>query len=1324
MIYLEKLLKDFFLNSIYRMAKTNLLPKLTEKDIKNYRDALLSIGGYDTIYQARKELKVKTANEAYKLLLDRYNAMIDDMNEKKMKKESNKKIKSDVAENLKMMKEETRERKTHERSALGGAFKESYIYADDVVGLDNTLTFDDVKNAGDDNIIYNLLVAKLKSEMKIANSTASNIGAHPSKTPTASGIAKFSIRAFIVIKSQMYREYTNENGQTITEYKEHYYNSPIRDIVSVNNVSQFINDVFQGFYEAITNAKDGSDWIFKKFLRFTIASNKYPSVLGKSYIKLPEVIANKKACVNIKNNDNLCFDYCLIAHKKYDSIKAKDKNMPYHYKKHWDSIKRPAGILYPVTTDDIPQYEELNDIQINVFELIDYNDEVEDVRTCIQEVYKSNQHRKEVVNMLLVRDGINSHYILVKNLSRLFASKTYNKSLHFCPHCLTKSFLSSELLDNHISTCANYCESDKVNCDVTYKCPDGECNILKFRNHQNEFRHPFHIIADFESTLVPCDDDTETSTQRYQKHLQNSFGLKYCCIHNEYDEDVRLYNSSDPDQVCEAFIDSIEKYAIKSYQLLQQNKSTINWTAKQLAKHSSVTHCERCNMEFSESVKKVAHHDHITGKFIASLCNQCNLAYRYKTFLPIYIHNLKGYDAHLFINALHKYGQQVSDITCIPNNEERYISFSKSIKVDEYLDKETKKVKPIMFELRFLDTIAFMNSSVESLVDNLRNGCKSTDDLRERFPNTSKHFSDNTQFILMTEKGVYPYDFIDSYEKLHITALPPREAFYSKLYDAECSEADYTQAVKVWNTFQCGTFLDYHNLYLKSDVLLLADVWESFRNTCYEYYNLDCCYYYTAPGLSFDAMLKHTGVELELFTDVDMYEFVESGIRGGLSQISTRHAVANNKYMSNYDTTKEDSYILYLDANNLYGWAMSQYLPTCDFNWNDDKWNAERIMAVADDAKTGYMFEVDLHIPEHLHDKFNNYVPCPENFQVCKSDLNQFQQEDYQESKIRKLCCSFKDKVNYVVNYRYLKLVLSLGVELVHVNRVLQFTQSNFLKSYIELNTNLRKKAKNDFEKDFFKLMNNAVFGKTMENVRARINFRLVSNEDQAWRVKNLNRFTIFSNDLVGVHIQKKIVHLNKPVYLGQTILDDSKYLMYNFHYNFMLQKIPRNDIDLLFTDTDSLCYHIRNHDVFEIMKQNKEMFDLSEYPEHHELFDPTNKKVIGKFKNESIDQITEFVGLRAKLYAFSVDKTSKKHLKCKGVKKGVAKRELNIDMYRSVLYSRGSKSVSQCGIRSYRHQLYTECVTKVALSAKDDKVFLCDDNIHTYNFGHYRTRQ
>lgn len=1255
--------------------------------------------------RARNKLsdKVRYAihKSTLKSLINKFTAVLEQVKDVKqtVKLKDLPKIKSKqrtmMDELKKITKERQREVRKYENKALGGIFNEIILNANDLDGFNgieinsfDALTIDNLSKIK--RVISNIIMNKLENVKKADKLKG--------------------LRCFITIQSILV-DLINK------KYISHDFNGKLRDIPTINSIGEFTNDNIEAFKNNIEKSYNGSGWAFYGFDNFRIKFNVYKMALGKSFIPLPKAIADKKACINPKNDDDKCFDWCLLIHKFYDGIKAKDKNEIKYYRKYWDEIKRPDNIEYPITEDKIALYEELNDMQINVFELIDY-DESKDAKSCIQQLYKSNQHRKDVVNLMLIKDGDKSHYVVVKTLSRLFSSNTLRKSKFICPHCLIKSYPSQDKLDNHISLCSSAVGAEVNRLDIEYKCAEEGKNIMKFINHNRKFKHPFHIIADFESTLEKVECDKNGKTQKYQKHLPNSFGLKFCSIYKEYDEDVIYFNSSNPDEVIKTFVQTLEDYSLKAYKYMIQNRTNIIDKEEVRLKHNEKRFCEECNEKFDNNkVKRVMHHCHITGKYIGALCTKCNLDFKLKRFLPVYLHNLKGYDSHLFVTGLNKYGMEECDVSCIPNNEERYISFSKSIQVDEYKDNDV--LKPVSFEIRMLDTIAFMNSSVEALVENLAKGRNTMEEMRKAFPNTSKHFTDDEQFKLMTMKGIYPYDYIDSFDRMNETKLPEQKEFYSKLYDSDCSDEDYEQALNVWNKFKCVKFLDYHNLYLKSDVLLLADVWESFRDTCFKNYNLDCLYYYTAPGLSFDAMLKLTGIELELLTEIEMYEFVESGIRGGLSQISKRYAKANNKYMSNYDNSKYVSYILYLDANNLYAWAMIQFMPCKNFKWNKDEWNLEKIMTISNTSDKGYMFEVDLHIPEELHDYFNNYVPCPESISVKKDYLSEWQQINYKESKITKLCTTFFDKKKYVVNYRYLQLVLSLGVELKGVHRVLEFNQKPFLKEYIELNTKLRTKATTDFEKDFFKLMNNSVFGKTMENVRNRINFELVNTEEQAWRVKNLNRFTIFDDNLVGVHKQKQVIHLNKPVYLGQTILDDSKYLMYDFHYNFMLKKIPREDIDLLFTDTDSLCYHVRNHDVFEIMKNNKEYFDLSDYPKDNELYDPTNKKVIGKFKNESIKQITEFIGLRAKLYAFTVDGEKKKHLKCKGVKKNVAKRDLNIDKYRDVLFNRSIEKVTQNGIRSYAHQLYTESSEKIALSSLDDKVYIMDDNINTLNFGH-----
>jgi hypothetical protein len=197
-----------------------------------------------------------------------------------------------------------------------------------------------------------------------------------------------------------------------------------------------------------------------------------------------------------------------------------------------------------------------------------------------------------------------------------------------------------------------------------------------------------------------------------------------------------------------------------------------------------------------------------------------------------------------------------------------------------------------MYEIRFLDSLAFMATSLEKLTTNLKSNCKTTEDLRQIFKNTSEHYKNDDEFVLMTEKGIYPYEYITDYSKLNDKELPPIESFYSRLNDVGCSIEDYEKAKKVWTTFKCQTLMDYHNIYLTADVLLLSDIWENFRSVCYRIYELDACYYYTAPSLSWDAWLYHSNLEslknnnkkfkIELITDIEMYLFVEQNIRGGV----------------------------------------------------------------------------------------------------------------------------------------------------------------------------------------------------------------------------------------------------------------------------------------------------------------------------------------------------------------------------------------------------------------------------------------------------------
>ena len=384
-------------------------------------------------------------------------------------------------------------------------------------------------------------------------------------------------------------------------------------------------------------------------------------------------------------------------------------------------------------------------------------------------------------------------------------------------------------------------------------------------------------------------------------------------------------------------------------------------------------------------------HYHLTGKFRSAAHEACNLKYKIPKFFPVVFHNLSGYDSHLFFKTL---GNSKGDISYIPNNEENYISFTKWVIVGKFVNEEGKDVY-VKRELRFIDSLRFMASSLDKLSSNLK---------IDQFVNLKKYYSGN-QHSLLLRKGVYPYDYVNCLTKLDETSFLPKETFYSKLTNEGITDKDYQHAHTVWKEFNIETMKDYHTLYNLSDVLLLADIYENFRSICMNHYGLDPVWYFSAPGLDWNATLKITKVQIELLSDLDLLLMIESGIRGGIATISHHRVKANNECMgTEFDHAEEYKFILYLDANNLYGWAMSKQLPTSGFKWMTDN--------ELDDCKHRSCFlEVDLEYSEDLHDLHNDYPLASERIKI---------------ENVEKLIPNLNNKTKYVVHYENLKLYQSL----------------------------------------------------------------------------------------------------------------------------------------------------------------------------------------------------------------------------------------------------------------------------------------------------------
>ena len=511
---------------------------------------------------------------------------------------------------------------------------------------------------------------------------------------------------------------------------------------------QMCDEIILQFKEFINN---GSMWNFVRGLKIILNIYKYNPLKASSWIPLPRKIKLKKAVINPKNNDQKCFLWCIGIYKLLEkNINMKKLELISNNLKKEVEKFNLDGIEFPCGYRDIDKFEKNNKISINL-----YGWENETNEVSILRISKEKQN-KTYVDLLLINDENRKHYCLIKNLSRL-DSKQFNKhghKTHTCHYCLNY-FTNEKTLKEHLEYCV------KHDCVKTIFPKKGE--KLKFKNYEKMHNVPFVIYLDLESNLKKIDKKIGGKTTRYQKHKMASYGYLILCFDKSiYKPKLRIYTKkSENENISLKLIKSLENDVREiSNEFIFPKKIMREVDIEDFENASS---CYACGIEFLKEVEKVKDHCHYTGKFRGASCKTCNFKMKNPKFIPIITHNLANYDSNLFIKNL---GKTPGEIKCIAKTEENYISFSKEIIVGRYKNKKTKKIVNVKRELRFIDSFKFMAYSLENLSNNLE---------KDDCCYLNSFFEDEEERILLKRKGVFPYDWFDSIEKLNEKNLPQKK---------------------------------------------------------------------------------------------------------------------------------------------------------------------------------------------------------------------------------------------------------------------------------------------------------------------------------------------------------------------------------------------------------------------------------------------------------------------------------------------------------------------------------------------------------------------
>lgn len=1084
-------------------------------------------------------------------------------------------------------------------------------------------------------------------------------------------------------------------------FRAHSFTAHVEDNLNPDLVRSF--DTLAGKMEDFH--EDGSCWKVERILSVRVEVIRCRPLAGSCNLPVvskPEDLKKTQIPLN-GHTSNDCFYRAIASHfvKDLDSEDVQlfiDLNM-----------KRLHANDVQVEVREIERFERINphlSLRINVL-YVDGEDVIP-IRASRQ------LEGKNIINLVLYKslmgDKVIGHFALINSLDT-FVRRTYRdakgkkqyEKCHTCPNCLQK-FSRVHTLDNHVKECIRN-EPRKLEFP-----PEGE--QLQFQHFVKKFKAPFIGFFDMESCATPpvktCSIKSclKTTCSHKSHFFREQKAMAYSLIILDHKYDIvlqRHYHGYD----CIQDLQNTLVEARKRVNGIIANIVPMTLTNEETVQFECATTCHICEgkLKKKDNDHLVRDHCHLTGKFLGAAHNSCNLNRPERKLVHIYCHNFSGYDSHLIL---------------------KQIKFDKDLKSIEGLAHNTEKLRTLkMYDFIFLDSLSFLQGSLAELVQDL---AKSKAEFKVL--NQMPFAQDKTKRELLLRKGVFPYEFATSIEALRdAKSMPAKEHFFNHLTDSGVTDVDYEHANRVFQEFSCSNRLDYTMLYMMLDTALLADVFIHFRETMHDKFQLDPCQYISLPGYAYDCMLKLTGIAIDYIRDPDLFLMLSQNIRGGFSFVAKRletNLVESNTTIQNdrlVKTPARRKNLLYIDANNLYGWAQCQALPIGEFTFlSESEIQSLDLDQLTNEDDYGYIFEVDLEYPSSLHKQHRSFPLAPEKITVTPSMLSSYQLKcreklNLKKPKSNKLSATFYDREKYVVHYSTLKLYVKLGLKIKKIYRVVKFRQSKFLKEYIDYCTSMRQTAATDFKKRLFKLMANCIYGKFIENTSKHLKVKFARSKTDLMKYASNPRFMncmIISPDLVAVFLKTAVTKAKQAYGVGFSILDLSKEFMYRSYYEHIVKAFDGR-CEVLMSDTDSLF--ISTPFCTNPFERLLPILDTSNFDPSHPLACLENKSRLGYFKSETgCKLVTRFIGLRSKCYAFETE-GSNDTIKCKGVSRAF-KDKIPVSNFEKCIKNIASVYVTQYGMQSKNHLIHIVRNSKLAFSSYDDKRYVLSCGVHTLPFG------